>query len=680
MNMRTNRMQMRMLAVTGVIVLLAGGALAADMEQAYSKLLSYRPGQGPEALGAVHDEVRAASADQKPAVEAKLLAVLTHEKATPEAKQFVCRMLRTVGSTKSVAPLGELLTDAQVCDFARMALEAIGGADAKAALRGALGAASDEQKVGIVHSLGDMGDAEAVAQLAPLAKADAEPVARAAIVALGRIGNAPATAALTEAEATVPDALKRVWGEACLDCAARIAAAGQGAEAAKLYRRLFAEGMPVPVRMAALGGIAEAEQARAVPLMVGLLGGDDAALQGAAVTFLARMSGPEATEAVVAALPTASSDARVKLIAALEMRGDPAAAASIVEQMASDEQAVRIAAIKALGALGGKASIGPLLQAAAKGQPESDAARASLSRLKGAGVDEAILALIEAGDAERQAYLVPVVAARRCGTALPKLLALTGSDDRAVQAAAFEAAGELAEEKDLGTLLGLLVGAKDQKARDAAVDAAKNVIARTACYETATKLCIKAYGHASPPVKCGILAVLGRAGGDKSLAAVQRALGDEDATVRDAAVRALADWRDAQAAPELLKLATESDSRVHSILALRGYMRLAGVVGKRDTKRAAAMFGEAIEVAKRPDELKLALSGLGQVRHPNSLRLVAAQLPNEAVNAEACAAAVELARHLNARHRELVAETMKAVVESCKDKRVVARAKVYTGQ
>ena len=59
-------------------------------------------GIGGEPALTIANQVQAATPEQKPTLEAKLLGVLAAGEATFPAKQYACRMLKLVGSEKSV--------------------------------------------------------------------------------------------------------------------------------------------------------------------------------------------------------------------------------------------------------------------------------------------------------------------------------------------------------------------------------------------------------------------------------------------------------------------------------------------------------------------------------------------------------------------------------------------------
>ena len=74
--------------------------------------------------------VSAARADEN---EAKLIGVLTSE-APPQEKAITCKRLAIFGSKAAVPALAPLLADKELASWARIALEAIPGPEADAAL------------------------------------------------------------------------------------------------------------------------------------------------------------------------------------------------------------------------------------------------------------------------------------------------------------------------------------------------------------------------------------------------------------------------------------------------------------------------------------------------------------------------------------------------------------------
>jgi len=152
--------------------------------------------------------------------------------------------------------------------------------------------------------------------------------------------------------------------------------------------------------------------------------------------------------------------------------------------------------------------------------------------------------------------------------------------------------------------------------------------------------------------RCSLLSVLGRLGDDSALPVLRKALKDEDADVRDAAVRALAGWPGAGPAEILIELARSAPKEIHRVLALRGYIRMAGLVSSRSDEETLKMYRAAMEAAARPEEKKLILARIPRVRTVEALKLVEPYLQDETVKTEAEVACMAIAVAIKAGHEK----------------------------
>jgi HEAT repeat protein len=152
--------------------------------------------------------------------------------------------------------LEKLLADPELSHMARYALERIAEPEAGQALERQLPKLSGNLKVGVISSLGTRGQAgtsKPVSPLRPLLKDPDDAVARAAAIALGRIGSVEADKAL--ASASPRPALAAVFADASMSCAEKLLAAGHAREARATYERLLKSQPPELVRQAAERGL-----------------------------------------------------------------------------------------------------------------------------------------------------------------------------------------------------------------------------------------------------------------------------------------------------------------------------------------------------------------------------------------------------------------------------------------
>jgi HEAT repeat protein len=222
------------------------------LEQAFEALKTYDYGVDRHVLDPI-DEAAVTTRNDPAArkdLEQRLLAVL-QSKAPLDARDYVCRQLRAIGTASSVPALEALLPNPELSHMARYALERIPDHQAGKALENQLRKLNGQLKVGVISSLGTRG--EGVSLLRPLLKDSDEAVARAAAIALGRIGSAEANKALASAKPR--PALAAVFADASMSCAEKLLATGHAREAKAAYERLLKSNPPELIRRAAERGL-----------------------------------------------------------------------------------------------------------------------------------------------------------------------------------------------------------------------------------------------------------------------------------------------------------------------------------------------------------------------------------------------------------------------------------------
>ncbi len=222
------------------------------LEQAFEALKTYDYGVDRHVLDPI-DEAAVTTRNDPAArkdLESRLLAVL-QSNAPRDARDYVCRQLRTIGTAASVPALEALLPDPDLSHMARYALERIPASQAGHALEHQLGKLHGQLKIGVISSLGTRG--QGVSLLRPLLHDSDEAIARAAAIALGRIASVDANKALGSAKPR--PALVVVFADASMACAEKLRAAGHAKEAKATYQRLLKNNPPELVRLAAERGL-----------------------------------------------------------------------------------------------------------------------------------------------------------------------------------------------------------------------------------------------------------------------------------------------------------------------------------------------------------------------------------------------------------------------------------------
>jgi hypothetical protein len=178
-------------------------------------------------------------------------------------------------------------------------------------------------------------------------------------------------------------------------------------------------------------------------------------------------------------------------------------------------------------------------------------------------------------------------------------------------------------------------------------------------------------GRAPADAKPTLVRLLGKTGSAQALRTVRAALADTDAAMKDAAVRALADWPDNSASDDLLKLIGDAKDAAHKETALEGYLRLAA-----QAENPAEMYLRALKRVETVNDKKGVLEGLGLTSEaPEALDLTVDCLDDKALQAAAGIAAIRIAHRLRQRDEQRARAALKQVLAKVDHPDVQKRAR-----
>ena len=609
-------------------------------EEAFRLLPSYTYAQPRRLLRLLEAEIQhaAGDAERAEAVADRLAAVLEDPKATLDAKRFVCRWLPLVADDSHVPVLARLLEKEETFEIARQALQSIPGEASAKVLREALSQAVGYRCVALINALGARRDARAVEALTKhlLFSSDRQ-IIFAAAAALGEI----ATEAAAEALARTPKADEGDWADVMRDarlrCAQRLVEAGRRQEALAIAREIFSADPPVRWRIAAMTCMVDCCGQAGWWAIDCALKDSNPTVRAAAIQATRRIRARPVTKKLLEHLPSLSARDQILLLDALADRGDAAARPGVLKLMDGQEAEVRAAAVEALGPLGAAEDVPHLLDLAASGEGAvREVARRALACLDAEGADARVCDAAAKADGAVRLVALRAVADRGTAGASALLLRAAGEGDTPVRVAALEALAVVGAPADYPALVGLLAEAEGGGVADAARDAAVAVGKRAREGEARLAPIRKALEGASPAAKGRLLGLLPALGDAAGLKLIQSHLDSDDATVRDAAVRALVAWPDAAAADLVLTVAKDSKNRTHQVLAFRAAMRL--MKQMPDAAARQRMMERVRPLAATPDAKKMLLASLSEVAEPWALAAAEPFVNDPEVKAEAQAA------------------------------------------
>lgn len=577
--------------------------------------------------------------------EADLIAVL-QSGAPPAEKAITCKLLAVHGSSAAVPELAKLLPNEQLSSWARIALEAIPGPEADAALRQAAESLQGRLLIGMLNSIGVRKDAQAVELLtARLKDQDAE-AASAAAVALGHIGNDEAAKSLRAALAGSPEKVRSAVAEGCVLCAERRLKSGDMTAAAEIYDQVRQAELPQQRIIEATRGAILARGDEGIPLLLEQLRSSDRAMFYLGLGTAREFPGGKVDQALASELAQAQPDRAGLILLAMADRPDTVVLPAIVKAAAEGAPQVRLAAARALAKVGDATCLATLLDAALDENAELAAtAEATLADLPDQSVDAEIVALLPKAEGAKQLVLINLVGKRRIA-ATPLLLKALDQNDAAVRSAALLALGETVEPDELKILIAQVVKPKNTADAAFARKALKAASVRMPDGEAAAgQLATALNGTDSLDTKTALLEILGTMQGPKALATIRDSTKSQQPELQDIGTRLLGEWMTADAAPVLLELSQTGIEGKYQVRALRGYIRIARQFVLPDDQRSE-MCQKAFAASKQPAEKKLVLEVLQRYPNEENLQLAVKAMQEPELKETAAQATLAIAQKL----------------------------------
>ncbi len=605
--------------------------------------------------------------------ESELMRVLQSD-APPAEKAITCKRLAVCGTKDAIPALAPLLLDKELSSSARIALEAIPGPEAEAALRTGMDKAQGRLLVGIINSISVRRDAQAVTGLVAKLKDTDGDVASAAAVALGHIGGDQAAQTLVQSLAQTPVAVRSAVAEGCILCAEKYLADGKSAESVKLYDTVRQADLPQQRLLEATRGAILARGTAGLALLIEQLQSADKAKLGIGLRTARELTGREVTEALAAELGRMSPDRQPLLLLAVADRSDAAVLPIVVKATQSGPKGLRIVALEILMYLGNVSCVPVLLDAAGDSDTElSQTAKLTLAHLPGKDVDADLLARLPQATGKTRQALIEMVGQRRIDAGVPIIMSGLGDADAGVRSAAIQAVGAMGGDKQAADLVALLQKAQDAKDRADIEKALLAISGRSGASGVPSLMPL--LQDSDSALRMVGLHALAVAGGPDALAAVKAALADKDEKVQDEAARMLSTWPnnwpgDTAAADALLTLAKSGKTTLHQVLGLRGYLQYVRGDKKLNDGAKMAKVSDLVPLFQRPEEKRLIIGTVGTIRSARSLDLLTTLAADSAVAEDAYSAIVNLAdsdRNIPGLSREQRQKVLQTVVEKSKN-------------
>jgi HEAT repeat protein len=296
---------------------------------------------------------------------------------------------------------------------------------------------------------------------------------------------------------------------------------------------------------------------------------------------------------------------------------------------------------------------------------ERDAARESLSLLRGTGVNAEIMSQISAASADIKLELVRSLGQRQASEATQTLFKTAADAEGRVRRESYRALAQVATPDDLAELTALLMDSDDAADRR---EIERTVVAVAQKREDldgrATEVLAALAKAANDEVRVSLLNVIGRTGDPNGLSVLLSSLDSPNDPAKTAAIRALSEWPDVTPLDDLLRVAKKSKSQTQRILALRGYIGLLKKDTGRSEKAILKSYKTAMKLAEQPNEKRMVLSGLSVIPSLAALKIAVKSLSDSSLKTEAEVAVAAIASEMGEKELSKAKEILVKVLNS----------------
>ena len=641
-----------------IFTLFIGFNLFADeVDQAISAAINFTDGKPSEPLKLLENySVESINnPERRDLIEIKILDALPKANSR-RAKDFFCRLLRIVGTKKSIPVLGEMLSDRETSHMARYALASMPYEEAGQVLHSNLNEVSEPLMAGIIDSLGDIRYQKSVPDLISLL--DRASVANNATRALGLIGTSGVSDQLIPRLSKTTGKAYQVTAQALLRCAENQTRIGNNQEAQKIYKTFISPTKETHFILAGLNGLAKINDPEAISLLTEAIKSENIILANGAAAIITQLSTENIGEKIKDLLETAPPKMQVLLIGAISERGDKSASPTVINLTKSENIDVRLTAIQALANIGDNHSLLPVATIAASTTGhERNLARNTLANIKSDNAQNAIIQLINKTTPEIQSELVRAIAARAESSSLEHLFSFAKSEFSPVRKEAIRGIGILGNTKDLGNLMNLLINPKEDADRTDIESAVVYIFRRIEDNKIKFNALKEVLKSSNSKAKISALSLLGKNPNSESLALIRSTLKSEN-SVQLAAINALAKWPNQEPALDLFEIASDKINP-NKNSALDAYISIAS-----KAKNPTIAYQKAILLDESKNNLKRILAGMGQFGGLDAIEIIEPYLNDEAARDEAALALTNIARRIKSTNGATAINIIKNILNS----------------
>ena len=511
---------------------------------------------------------------QRKAFSAALTEALAQD-LHEEIKAFLIRRLQFTGQSQEVVALQSFIGHPYLTEASIRALINIGGPEAETALVDAFDRVNGPEKIELIKAFGQMSSAQANQKIIPLLT-NADPALKSVIFyTLAQSADPKVNDILLQAAARADYRYTQEGAtQALLDYGFKVQEAGNLKSAKKVAKTILKKAH-APEQMAArtqaLHLLLAAQPERSEKLLQQAIKHEDKAYRQAALALANSLPGEAVTQNWAKEMAKNPDPVKEEIISMLGKRGDPTALPTLLTYLEHDNDAVKLAALRAVSSLDKENGIKQSLNFLERNDHLAMPVKQILLPLVGNADLAHLAAEVPKLAVSGQTALIQIIAARQGTDYFELVYPFTTQQQPELRAAALQALQDISTAGNVDQLVVLLPELKtpeEEEAVNAAILAALQDLEETSKSREKALSLLKKQGN-----KKNILAISPQLGGDDLLQAVIKEY--RDGSYQEEAFTALANWQGASVAPELFHILSDSGASRFRDQAFKGYLKAA---------------------------------------------------------------------------------------------------------
>ncbi len=553
---------------------------------------------------------QAARPDEVSRIESALLAALS-KSSDREVSQYYIYYIARLGTSRSVPALAGLLANESLTEPSIEALQAIGTQEAMAALRNGISNKPSSVQIRIIQALGIRRDKSAIALLTPLTKSTEPLVRREALWSLALIGDASSESLLLEQSAAAGYKESPTQEMEALIQYMTVRGA-EGANTSMIRSRLLENTMNAEqqhFRLAALKDLVRSVPSTSQPQLAAELDRFDASYRRDVLAAAVTAAGdPKVRDAWIKVYKKSTGDKQAEILTMLSKANTDEGFMNqhIVPALESKNQAVRVAALQAMGATHVSRYADQagtfMLRTDITDQEREEAVKCFLQLAELSQV-RSLVKQVRPGNTNGAVAVIGVVAARRDTDDASFVIANTYAPNPAIRAAAFSALPNVSSPSVIQRLLAMLKTANSTQE----IAPVQQALIAIAGPDTAPTIL-----QAASDQKARLLPVLPYIKDKQSLQMVRTSFEQGQAEEKELAFAALINWQNGDAVPLLLSVLRQGSKLYHG-RAFSAYVRQT-MATDWPAEQKLLKLREVFPLAATVDEKKLILREAGGIR------------------------------------------------------------------